>query len=250
MTKPKILTIVTQAEHLHLTDGTEHPSGYWAEELAVPVSLLREAGFEIEIATIDGRVPTVDASSMDPGNIKWVVPQGVEVDFDAEVARYRAILDSIPDLASPKDVGAIDADALGGYAGVYIAGGHGCMTDMPSSHQMARLLLRALERDLPIASVCHGPTAFLAPRDGEGENPFAGYRFTCFTRAEETMTPIWGRLPMVIERELKAQGLLHSHAEAPWGSHVVRDRNLVTGQNPFSSRALAEAFVELLRERS
>ncbi len=247
---PRILVIVTNAKQLHLTDGTEYPSGFWAEELAVPVARLRDAGFAITIATIDGVVPTVDASSLDPGNIRWVVPAGTELDFEGEVARYRDILGSIPDLRAPKNLGELDDEALRGYAGIYIAGGHGCMTDMPSNHQIARLLLRALAAELPIASVCHGPTAFLAPRDAEGKNPFAGYRFTCFSQTEETRTPIWGRLPMVIEYDLVAQGLRHSKAAVEWGSHVVRDRNLVTGQNPYSSAAVADAFVGLLRERS
>jgi putative intracellular protease/amidase len=241
-----ILTVVTNAAQLHLTDGTEYPSGYWAEELAVPVARLRKAGFEVEIATIDGVVPTVDASSLDPANIRWVVPEGFETDFARESQQYQEILRTIPSLNAPKNLDAIGEAELGGYAGLYIAGGHGCMTDMSSSHQIARLLLRALHRELPIASVCHGPTAFLAPRDAEGRNPFAGYRFTCFSQAEETRTPIWGRLPMVIEYDLRAQGLQHSKADAVWGSHVVRDRNLVTGQNPHSSAALADAFVELL----
>jgi putative intracellular protease/amidase len=250
MSKPEVLTIVTNARQLHLTDGAEHPSGYWAEEVAVPVSILREAGYATPVATLDGIVPTVDASSLDPNNIRWVVPGGVELDFAGEVDRYRSLLGSIEGLSAPLDVGAIGVEQLRGYAGIYIAGGHGCMTDMPSSHQLARLLLRAQALGLPIGSVCHGPTAFLAPRDAEGRNPFAGYRFTCFSQAEETLTPIWGRLPMVIEYELRGQGLEYSKADVPWGSHLVRDRNLVTGQNPYSSQALGEAFVELLRERA
>lgn len=245
-----ILTLVTNASRLHLTDGTEYPSGFWAEELAVPVAALRKADFAVDIATIDGVVPTVDASSLDPENIRWVVPQGIDVDFAREVARYRDILAGVPGLAAPKNLADIDGEALGRYAGIYIAGGHGCMTDMPSHHQIARLLLRALDRGLPIASVCHGPTALLAPRDANGRNPFAGYRFTCFSQAEETRTPIWGRLPMVIEYELAAQGLQHSKADVEWGSHVVRDRNLVTGQNPYSSAALADAFVQQLTGRA
>ncbi|HWB77582.1 MAG TPA: type 1 glutamine amidotransferase domain-containing protein [Nannocystaceae bacterium] len=247
---PTILTIVTNAKQLHLTDGTEYPSGFWAEELAIPYARLREAGFAIDIATIDGVAPSVDASSLDPDNIRWVVPDGTELDFGREVARYREILAAIPDLRAPKNLADLDAPTLRSYAGIYIAGGHGCMTDMPSHPQIARVLLRALDAALPIASVCHGPTAFLAPRDAEGRNPFAGYRFTCFSQTEETRTPIWGRLPMVIEHDLVAQGLRHSKAAAPWGSHVVRDRNLVTGQNPYSSAALADAFVALLAERT
>jgi putative intracellular protease/amidase len=42
----------------------------------------------------------------------------------------------------------------------------------------------------------------------------------------------------------------YSKADAVWASHVVRDRKLVTGQNPYSSRALAEAFLGILDERA
>ncbi|HET6582881.1 MAG TPA: hypothetical protein VFG69_05530, partial [Nannocystaceae bacterium] len=101
---PTILTIVTNAKQLHLTDGTDYPSGFWAEELAVPVAHLREAGFAIDIATIDGVVPTVDASSLDPDNIRWVVPTGAQTDFARDVARYREILATIPSLAAPKNL--------------------------------------------------------------------------------------------------------------------------------------------------
>jgi len=244
----RLLVIVTNAKVLHLTDGTEHPSGYWAEEFAVPYSAFRKAGYECDIATIDGITPTVDASSLNPDAIKWVVPQGVTVDVHAEAKRYSEIIEGASGLARPRDLNGIDRAALDTYKGVYIAGGHGCMTDMPSSYQMARLLLRALDARKPIASVCHGPTAFLAPRDADGHNPFSGYHFTCFSQMEETITPIWKRLPMVLQYELEAQGLLYSRAEQVWGSHVVHDRNLITGQNPYSSKALADQFLRVLQE--
>jgi putative intracellular protease/amidase len=246
---PRILTIVTNANTLHLTDGTEHPSGYWAEELAVPHEIFRNAGFEVEIATIDGRAPTVDASSLDPQMLRWVVPQGAQVDLPVAVQQWRRTLSQIGGLERPLDLSVFTRQDLERYDGIYIAGGHGCMTDMPSAYAIARTLGWAQERRLPIGAVCHGPTALLAPRDAEGRNPFAGYAFTSFSQQEETLTPIWGRLPMVIQYELEAQGLKYSRAELPWDSHVVRDRNLVTGQNPFSSRAIADAFVALVSDQ-
>ncbi|MGE0785462.1 MAG: type 1 glutamine amidotransferase domain-containing protein [Sandaracinaceae bacterium] len=248
MTK-KILTVVTNAATLTLTDGTDYPSGYWAEELAVPYALLRKAGYELEIATIGGKTPTVDATSLDPELMKWVRPYGTQVDDAANARAWRDTIDSISDLRRPKDVGAIRRDDLAGYAGIYIPGGHGCMEDMPSSPAMTRLLLHALALDLPIASVCHGPTAFLAPRDAAGESPFAGYRMTCFSHVEEFATRINGKLPMVLEIELERLGVLYSKAPQDWGSHVVVDRNLVTGQNPYSSEAVGRTFVEHLAKR-
>ena len=33
-----------------------------------------------------------------------------------------------------------------------------------------------------------------------------------------------------------------------WSSHVIRDANLITGQNPQSSQAVADVLVEALAE--
>jgi putative intracellular protease/amidase len=245
----RILAVITHAKVLHLTDGTEFPSGFWGEELAVPYALLQEAGCAVDIATIDGVVPMVDASSLDPSKRKWFLPPGVVLD-PAAAERCRRILEGIAGLKAPLNVGDVTKEALARYDGLFISGGHGCMTDMPASHQMARLLLRALSRKMPIGSICHGPAAFLAPRDAEGRNPFRGYRVTCYSQAEDALTPHWGRVPLVLQWELEGQGLIYSRAEAPGASHVVRDRNLVTGQNPGSSAAFGAAFLALLRESS
>jgi putative intracellular protease/amidase len=52
----------------------------------------------------------------------------------------------------------------------------------------------------------------------------------------------------VLEIELKRLGLEYSKGPYPWASHVVVDRNLVTGQNPFSSEAMAKEFLTLLEK--
>jgi putative intracellular protease/amidase len=92
----------------------------------------------------------------------------------------------------------------------------------------------------------HVERAFLSPRDTAGQSPFAGYRVTCFSHIEEFYTKVSGRLPLVLEIELKRLGLEYSKAPYPWGSHVVVERNLVTRQNPFSSEAVAKQFLDLL----
>jgi len=40
------------------------------------------------------------------------------------------------------------------------------------------------------------------------------------------------------------------HRTEDWGAHVEIDGNLVTGQNPASSRPAAEALISLLRQRA
>jgi putative intracellular protease/amidase len=246
MSSKRILTVVTNASTLTLTDGTKHPSGFWAEEFAVPYQMYRKAGYEVEIATLGGIVPTVDESSLNPEMMKWVRPTQSRADDAALAKEFRATIEDTPGLKAPKDIGALTKDDLAGYAGVYISGGHGCMEDMPASPAMTRFLLRLLALDKPIGSVCHGPTAFLSPRDASGQSPFQGYDMTCFSHVEEFATPINGRLPLVLEIELKRLGIHYSKGPYPWASHVVRDRNLVTGQNPYSSEAVGRAFLDLL----
>src|SRR5215813_10288578 len=245
MTKT-LLTILTNTAYLTLTDGEAYPSGFWAEEFAVPYQLFRKAGYVVDFATLGGIAPTVDKSSLDPDFMKWVRPSFTQIDDAAAAATYRKTLEQAEGLGSPNDVARLRKDQIASYAGIYIVGGHGCMEDMRASPAMTRFLLTALELDKPLASVCHGPTAFLSPRDPAGQSPFAGYRVTCFSHVEEFQTKINGRLPIVLEIELKRLGVEYSKSPYPWGSHVVVDRNLVTGQNPFSSESVAKHFLDQL----
>ena len=230
-----LLTILTNAAHLTLTDGEEYPSGFWAEECAVPYQMFKEAGYAVDFATLGGIAPTVDKSSIDPDFMKWVRPSFTQIDDAAAAAKYRKTIEQAGGLRSPKDVARLTRDDIASYDGIYIAGGHGCMEDMPASPPMTRFLLAVLALNKPLASVCHGP--------------FAGYRVTGFSHVEEFYTRVNGRLPLVLEIELKRLGLEYSKGPYPWASHVVVDRNLVTGQNPFSSEAMAKQFLDLLEKQ-
>ncbi|MGZ3439826.1 MAG: type 1 glutamine amidotransferase domain-containing protein [Polyangia bacterium] len=242
----KLLVISTNASHLTLTDGEKYPSGVWAEEFAVPYEMFKKAGYSLDIATLGGIAPTVDKTSIDPGFMKWVRPSFTDIDDAAAAARYKKTIENAEGFKAPKELGKIAKDEIASYAGIYIAGGHGCMEDMPASPPMTKFLLTVLQLDKPLASVCHGPTAFLSPRDMAGESPFAGYQMTCFSHVEEFYTKVNGRLPMVLELEVKRLGMQYSKGPYPWCSHVVVDRNLVTGQNPFSSEAMGKRFLDLL----
>lgn len=46
-----ILMVVSAADSLTRRDGSEHPTGYWAEELVVAHKILLGAGHTVHIAT-------------------------------------------------------------------------------------------------------------------------------------------------------------------------------------------------------
>ncbi|GAA5014948.1 type 1 glutamine amidotransferase domain-containing protein [Kitasatospora paranensis] len=226
----KILFVLTGADHWTLADGTKHPSGYWAEEVVVPYRAVTGAGHEVVVATPGGVEPTVDRASLSAD------ANGGQQGAD-EVAAGLAAMD---ELRSPVDVAAVD---LADYAAVFYPGGHGPMEDLAVDADSGRLLGRALASGKPLAVVCHGPAALLAARGEDGTSPFAGYRLTGFTNAEETQAGLADRAKWLLQDRLVDLGADFVEG-GPWAPHVVVDRNLVTGQNPASS---AQVAAELLR---
>ncbi|MFD0262955.1 type 1 glutamine amidotransferase domain-containing protein [Kitasatospora indigofera] len=228
----KILFVLTGADHWTLADGTEHPSGFWAEEAVTPYQAFTAAGHEIVFATPGGVVPTVDKGSLAP-----------EVNGGEEGAR--AVTDALAAIAGLQHPLKLQDVALEDYDAVFYPGGHGPMEDLAVDADSGRLLTLALQSGKPLGVVCHGPAALLAARDEDGASPFAGYRLTGFTNAEETQAGFADRAKWLLQDRLVALGADFQEGEA-WAPFVVTDRNLVTGQNPASSAPLAAELLKRL----
>jgi putative intracellular protease/amidase len=242
----EVLILLTQAATLSLIDGKQHASGFWAEEFVVPYERLIGEGYKVDVATIGGKVPTPDAGSLTPQTVGFTRPVG-SPDRDKEnVAHYQEVINSLDVLRQPLNVTNVTRGKLEGYDGVYISGGHGAMEDMPNDVSMTRVVRWALELNKPLAVVCHGHSALLPLRNSEGYWPLRGYRMTAFSHEEELVTDMAGNLPFVLQLELERLGAKYEKSPIIWGSRVVEDRNLLTGQNPYSSTALADAFVKRL----
>ncbi|MFI7298418.1 type 1 glutamine amidotransferase domain-containing protein [Streptomyces sp. NPDC050121] len=227
----KILFVMTGADHWTLADGTEHPTGFWAEEAVAPYEAFRAAGHEIVVATPGGVVPTVDKGSL-----------AAEVNGGQEGAdRIAATLAAMTELRQPIPLEDVD---LGDYAAVFYPGGHGPMEDLAVDAVSGRLLIDALASGRPLGVVCHAPAALLAAVREDGANAFAGYRIAAFTNAEEIQAGFGEKAKWLLQDRLTEAGVDVEVGE-PWAPKVVVDRNLVTGQNPASSAPLA---VELLKK--
>ncbi len=73
----------------------------------------------------------------------------------------------------------------------------------------------------------------------------AGRRFAAFTNQEEAAAGLTGVVPFLLESRLTQQGGLHQGGPM-WQPLAVVDGRLVTGQNPASSLAVAEATLAAL----
>jgi putative intracellular protease/amidase len=180
-------------------------------------------------------------------------------EIDREIAAQRADsqrlsderhakLQSIPGFQHPLSLSELTDDELAGFDAVFTPGGHGPMVDMADNPDVGRLLRILHDKNAPIASLCHGPALLLsAPERPDGLWLFDGYRLTSFTDEEEDQTEA-GRLGMawLLDTALKNAGAVFDDGPSAWTSHVVVDRNLITGQNPGSSDAIADAVIKKL----
>jgi len=228
----KILFVVTGAQSWTLADGTQHPTGFWAEELVAPYRSFTEAGHDVVVATPGGVVPVVDQGSLAAD------ANGGQAEADA----IRTELEGIEQLRAPVALDQVDLDD---YAAVFYPGGHGPMEDLAVDATSGALLTSTLASGKPLGVVCHAPAALLATADQDGGSPFAGYRLTGFTNAEETQAGLADKATWLLQDRLVDLGV-HFQEGEPWAEHVEVDRNLYTGQNPASSRALAEHMLKAL----
>jgi putative intracellular protease/amidase len=97
--------------------------------------------------------------------------------------------------------------------------------------------------------VCHGSAVFRRTKALDGTPLVRGKKVAGFTNTEEAAVGLTEVVPYLVEDMLKQCGGIYSKADN-FQSHVITDGNLVTGQNPASSKGAAAAVVNLLSRPS
>jgi putative intracellular protease/amidase len=231
-----VLMVLTGADTWTMKDGSPHPTGFWMEEFVRPHKTFSDAGFDVSIATPQGRTPTVDPLSL-----------AVQFNHDdqAEVGAQKAYLDSLKsELDDPLVLGDVDpAD----FDVMFVVGGHGPMQDLAVDPDIGGLMVAMLgDQGKILAAVCHGPASFLSAHDAEGNWLFKGRRLTGFSNEEETQSTFAGNAPWLLEDRLRLAGAIYE-SEPAWTPHALTDGNLVTGQQNYSAQATADAVMEALK---
>lgn len=223
----KILLVLTSHDQL---GNTGHKTGFWLEEFASPYYVFKDAGAQITLASPKGGQPPIDPKSDAPDAQTAATRRFAE---DAEAQRLLAT--SLP-LAQ---VRAEDFDAL------FYPGGHGPLWDLAEDSTSIALIERFIALGKPVGAVCHAPGVLRHVKAADGAPLVRGKRVTGFSNSEEEAVALTDVVPFLVEDMLKANGGVYGRA-ADWHSHVEVDGLLVTGQNPASSDASAEALLTLV----
>lgn len=225
----KVLFVLTS--HSDLGD-TGKKTGFWVEEFAAPYYALADKGVDITIASPQGGQPPIDPKSEAP-------------DAQTEATkRYYADAALKEKLATSKKLAEVDA---ADYDAVFYPGGHGPMWDLYEDKNSIALIQNFWSAGKPVAAVCHAPSALLNVKDEKGEPLVKGKKVTGFTNSEEAGVQLTDVVPYLLEDALKERGGNYSKGK-DWGSYVVEDGMLITGQNPASSEEAAKNLLALLEK--
>ena len=224
----KILIVLTSHDTL---GDTGKKTGFWLEELAAPYYSFVDAGAELILASPAGGQPPLDPKSNEP-------------DAQTETTkRFEADEVAMQQLANTHKLSEVlnqDFDA------VFYPGGHGPLWDLAEDQNSISLIEQTLQANKPVALVCHAPGVLRDVKDAEGRSIVEGKSVTGFSNSEEDGVALTDIVPFLVEDMLKEKAGQYSKAD-DWQAYVQEDGLLITGQNPASSAATAEALLKLLK---
>jgi putative intracellular protease/amidase len=218
----RILMVVTN--HTKITD--DYKTGLWLEEFAVPYNVFKENGYDVKVTSISGGEVPLDPSSLPTEkNADWA---------EAEKELTRTVK--------------LSRDDAQGFDAIFLPGGHGTMYDFPDNKTLLYILQQFAEDNRVIGAVCHGPSGLVNATYKNGTPLVKGKNITSFTDAEEREVKLDQHMPFLLETTLRKKGGNFS-SRSNWTDYSVRDGNLVTGQNPQSSKSTAEKVVDAVENR-
>jgi putative intracellular protease/amidase len=258
--KGKILIVLSSETSLALKDGKTFDTGYYLNELIVPAEKFAAAGYELVFTNPKGNTPAVDHASVSADYFG-----GSMVELQA-ARRFQATLTGLSHPVTLKEVSTSD---LAQYKAIFEPGGPAPMIDLMASPELGVILNYFHQHHKTTVLLCHGPIALLAAtkypaatqaalREGRADEarklasgwPYKGYKMTIFSNEEEDIAAknVFHANPLFFPQQaLQIVGGNVSTVTA-WHPNVVKDRELITGQNPGSDAALMDVVLPVLSD--
>ncbi|MRJ08456.1 type 1 glutamine amidotransferase domain-containing protein [Ornithobacterium rhinotracheale] len=224
-----ILFVATNVSHY---PNCETKTGLWLSEFTHFFDLAKQANCTITLASpLGGEIP------IDPESLKAFLLDSISKKY-LENTEFKALLENSKSLEQVQES---DFDV------VYLTGGHGTMFDFPSNETLQKIIAKHWQQNKKIAAICHGVGGLLNVKIDNGDFLIKDKKLTGFNWAEELIANRRKLVPFNLEAELKKRTHNYQKSWLPMTSKVVVDGNLITGQNPFSSKEMAEVLKKELK---
>lgn len=229
VTAGKVLLVMTNHDRY---PGRSDRTGLWLTELTHVYDVLKGAGYGVDFVSPNG-----GAVPLDERSLGWLYTD----------ATARARLNDPAFMAllqSTKAAASIDPVA---YRAIFYTGGHGTMWDFRGSRALKRVAEGIYRNGGIVSSVCHGAAGLLDLQADSGRPLIEGHRVTGFSNLEETLSGVKDQVPYLLQSEMEARGARYEKSLIPFSSFVLTDGRIVTGQNPGSSKEVAQALLAALQ---
>jgi putative intracellular protease/amidase len=224
----KVLFLLTSHSQL---GNTGEKTGFWIEEFAAPYYELADKGYEITIATPLGGQPPID-------------PKSDQEDAQTEdTKRFKTDADLQQKLATTVKLSEVNS---ADYDAVFYPGGHGPLWDLATNEKSISLIESFYNSNKPVAFVCHSPAVLKEVKREDGEYLVKGKKVTGFSNSEEKAVGLTDVVPFLLEDALQKNGAIYSKT-GDWQPYAVEDGLLITGQNPASSKLVAQKLMQQLK---
>ena len=204
----------------------------WFDKAATPYYEYKEAGFDLTVASPKGGAAPIDPFSYDDLFMTENTHRFLE-----DLAAQRALANTL----RFKDIDVND------YDGVFFPGGYGQLWDLASDSKVIRSIENWIQRNTPVAMVCHAPAILRDAKKPNGEPLVKGMDVTGFTDADDEELDLARHLLFSLEQALIQNGANFKRSNQNWSPNVVEDGALITGQNPASAAPIADALVARLQ---
>jgi len=219
-----------------MTNHSAYPSrsdktGLWLTELTHFYDVALAAGYDMDfVSPLGGQVP------LDERSLKSIYLDKSARDHLADPAFMQRLKTTLaPSAINPTQ-----------YKAIYYTGGHGTMWDFPTNKALQNISEQIYRQGGIVSAVCHGVGGLLPLQDENGKPLIADRTVTGFANIEETLSGIKSQVPFSLQNGLIERGAKYKQAFVPFTSYVVSDDRIITGQNPQSSKEIAEAVVKRL----
>lgn len=236
----KVIFIMSAAKELKLKNGKSYSeTGVFLSEFYLAYKEIVDAGYEVDFATPNGIVSSIDKESY---NKKYWGKK------DSLIIEATEFVKQNPKFNKPFNLNQA-VKSISSYSGVVVPGGQGLMVDLFYDPNISKILKDFSLKGKPIGLICHAPALILSiPK---AVNPFIGYKVNSVTGLEEFFIQnfVMKGKPKnrKIAKQLKKLGLKYKKGK-PAGNFAVRDKELITSQNPYSNEAFNKLYLEALKE--